>query len=76
MDPADLDHTETVGPHSPERIKALGGAVSVQNRVMFQSAAWSPVARFGGFHGESAGMRQTRAFAEAAADSEEQRSWR
>ena len=40
------------------------------------SPAWSPVARFGGFQGESGGIRQARAFAEAASDSEEQRAWR
>ena len=40
------------------------------------SPAWSPVARFGGFQAESGGARQARAFAEAAADSEEQREWR
>jgi predicted amidohydrolase YtcJ len=38
--------------------------------------AWSPVTRFGGFQGESGGVRQARAFTEAAADSEEQRAWR
>jgi len=40
------------------------------------SPLWSPVARFGGFQVESGGVRQARAFAEAAADSEEQRTWR
>jgi predicted amidohydrolase YtcJ len=40
------------------------------------SPAWSPVARFGGFRTEPSGIRQARAFAEAAADSEEQRAWR
>ena len=40
------------------------------------SPDWSPVARFGGFQAESGGVRQARAFAEAAADSEEQRAWR
>ena len=39
--------------------------------------AWSPVARLGGFQTtEPSGVRQARAFAEAAADSEEQRAWR
>ena len=42
------------------------------------SPAWSPVARFGGFarDEEPGGVRQARAFAEAAADSEDQRAWR
>ncbi|MFJ4784513.1 hypothetical protein [Streptomyces sp. NPDC088794] len=49
------------------------------------SPAWSPVARFGGFQTEAgdrrsvvseSGVRQARAFVEAAADSEEQRAWR
>jgi predicted amidohydrolase YtcJ len=32
-----FDHAETVGAPALERISALGGAVSIQNRTMFQS---------------------------------------
>ncbi|HZT95669.1 MAG TPA: amidohydrolase, partial [Chloroflexota bacterium] len=32
-----FDHAETVSPRSLERIAALGGGVSIQNRTMFQS---------------------------------------
>jgi predicted amidohydrolase YtcJ len=32
-----FDHAETVSPASLERIRALGGGVSIQNRTMFQS---------------------------------------
>src|SRR5260370_39274688 len=32
-----FDHAETVRPRSLERIAALGGAISVQNRTMFQA---------------------------------------
>ncbi|MFK8907657.1 amidohydrolase [Streptomyces sp. YS-3] len=35
-----FDHAETVSPRSLERIAALGGAVSVQNRMSFQGAAF------------------------------------
>ncbi|MGW1210985.1 hypothetical protein ACWD5F_15290 [Streptomyces sp. NPDC002499] len=35
-----FDHAETVSRRSLERIKALGGAVSVQNRMMFQGEAF------------------------------------
>ena len=42
------------------------------------SPDWSPVARFGGFarDDEPGGVRQARAFAAAAAESEDQRAWR
>ena len=45
------------------------------------TVTWSPVARFGGYHNLAAasapsGVRQAEAFAEAAADSAEQRAWR
>ena len=32
-----FDHAETVSPQALERISALGGGVSIQNRTMFQS---------------------------------------
>jgi predicted amidohydrolase YtcJ len=32
-----FDHAETVTPKSLERIKALGGNISIQNRMMFQA---------------------------------------
>lgn len=35
-----FDHAETVSQSSLDRIKALGGAVSVQNRMMFQGKAF------------------------------------
>ena len=35
-----FDHAETVSRSSLDRIKALGGAVSVQNRMMFQGKAF------------------------------------
>jgi predicted amidohydrolase YtcJ len=40
------------------------------------AVAWSPVARFGGYQNLPAGVRQARAFTEAAADSAGQREWR
>ncbi|MGW3043204.1 amidohydrolase [Kitasatospora sp. NPDC001159] len=40
-----FDHAETVSPDSLDRIAALGGAVSVQNRLSFQGEAF--VARYG-----------------------------
>ncbi|MFJ9952101.1 amidohydrolase [Kitasatospora sp. NPDC091207] len=40
-----FDHAETVSPHSLERIAALGGAISVQNRMSFQGSAF--VDRYG-----------------------------
>ncbi|MGV9263339.1 amidohydrolase [Kitasatospora sp. NPDC003701] len=36
-----FDHAETVSPHSLERIAALGGAISVQNRMSFQGSAFA-----------------------------------
>lgn len=35
-----FDHAETVSAHSLDRIAALGGAVSVQNRMSFQGSAF------------------------------------
>ncbi|MDI2128290.1 amidohydrolase [Yinghuangia seranimata] len=35
-----FDHAETVSPESLDRIAALGGALSVQNRMSFQGAAF------------------------------------
>ncbi|MEU9271488.1 amidohydrolase [Streptomyces sp. NPDC048251] len=40
-----FDHAETVSRHSLDRIAALGGAVSVQNRMSFQGEAF--VRRYG-----------------------------
>nr|BEK63069.1 amidohydrolase [Kitasatospora purpeofusca] len=40
-----FDHAETVSPHSLDRIAALGGAISVQNRMSFQGSAF--VDRYG-----------------------------
>ncbi|MFF6888480.1 amidohydrolase [Streptomyces sp. NPDC012421] len=40
-----FDHAETVSPRSLERIAALGGSVSVQNRMSFQGRAF--VERYG-----------------------------
>ncbi|MFE2723373.1 amidohydrolase [Kitasatospora sp. NPDC059327] len=40
-----FDHAETVSPDSLERIAALGGAISVQNRMSFQGSAF--VDRYG-----------------------------
>ncbi|MFF4647141.1 amidohydrolase [Streptomyces sp. NPDC001389] len=40
-----FDHAETVSDHSLDRIAALGGAVSVQNRMSFQGTAF--VDRYG-----------------------------
>ena len=43
--PGDLrwmfDHAETVSPRSLERIKALGGAISVQHRMAYQGSAFA-----------------------------------
>ncbi|MBV9048803.1 MAG: amidohydrolase [Solirubrobacterales bacterium] len=36
-----FDHAETVSPHSLERIKALGGAISVQHRMAYQGSAFA-----------------------------------
>jgi hypothetical protein len=36
-----FDHAETVSPRSLDRIAALGGALSVQNRMAFQGAAFA-----------------------------------
>ncbi|MER5932382.1 amidohydrolase [Streptomyces sp. NPDC002054] len=36
-----FDHAETVTPHSLERIAALGGTISVQNRMSFQGRAFA-----------------------------------
>ncbi|MFJ3802831.1 amidohydrolase [Streptomyces sp. NPDC090088] len=47
-----FDHAETVSRSSLERIKALGGAVSVQNRMMFQGRAF--VDRYGPERAETA----------------------
>jgi hypothetical protein len=38
--------------------------------------AWSPIARFGGYHATGTGVGQARSVVDAAADSEEQRAWR
>jgi predicted amidohydrolase YtcJ len=46
-----FDHAETVTPQSLERIKALGGAVSIQNRMMFQGQAF--VDRYGAQRAET-----------------------
>jgi predicted amidohydrolase YtcJ len=40
-----FDHAETASPESLDRIAALGGAVSIQNRMMFQGRAF--VERYG-----------------------------
>ena len=47
-----FDHAETVSQESLERIKALGGAVSVQNRMMFQGKAF--IDRYGQDRAETA----------------------
>jgi len=47
-----FDHAETVSHESLDRIKALGGAVSVQNRMMFQGEAF--VQRYGAGPAETA----------------------
>ncbi len=36
-----FDHAETVSPENLDRIAALGGALSVQNRMMFQGRAFA-----------------------------------
>ncbi|HTU86931.1 MAG TPA: amidohydrolase [Solirubrobacteraceae bacterium] len=36
-----FDHAETVSSHSLERIKALGGAISVQHRMAYQGSAFA-----------------------------------
>ncbi|MFD6372794.1 amidohydrolase family protein, partial [Streptomyces roseolus] len=36
-----FDHAETVTPASLERIAALGGAISIQNRMSFQGQAFT-----------------------------------
>jgi len=36
-----FDHAETVSPRSLERIKALGGAISVQHRMAYQGSAFA-----------------------------------
>lgn len=40
-----FDHAETISPSSIDRVAALGGAVSVQNRMSFQGEAF--VSRYG-----------------------------
>lgn len=40
-----FDHAETVTPDSLERIAALGGAISIQNRMSFQGESF--IARYG-----------------------------
>ncbi|MEX0428528.1 amidohydrolase [Nocardioides sp. DS6] len=40
------------------------------------SVDWSPVKAYGGYHSEPTGVRQARAFLDAAADSKEQSTWR
>jgi predicted amidohydrolase YtcJ len=40
-----FDHAETVSAHSLERIRALGGNISVQDRMMFQAKPF--IARYG-----------------------------
>jgi predicted amidohydrolase YtcJ len=47
-----FDHAETVTQDSLDRIKALGGAVSIQNRMMFQGQAF--VNRYGAARAETA----------------------
>jgi len=36
-----FDHAETVSPSSLERIKALGGAISIQHRMAYQGSAFA-----------------------------------
>ncbi|MFF8594203.1 amidohydrolase [Streptomyces sp. NPDC015220] len=52
-----FDHAETVSPDSLDRIAALGGAVSVQNRLSFQGEAFAR--RYGA--GVAAGSPPVRA---------------
>ncbi|MEW2267920.1 amidohydrolase [Streptomyces sp. NPDC047853] len=47
-----FDHAETVSPQSLDRIAALGGALSVQNRLSFQGEAF--VRRYGATAAEQA----------------------
>jgi predicted amidohydrolase YtcJ len=47
-----FDHAETVSQSNLERIAALGGALSVQNRMMFQGQAF--VERYGAARAETA----------------------
>jgi predicted amidohydrolase YtcJ len=47
-----FDHAETMSPDSIERVAALGGAVSVQNRMSFQGEAF--VSRYGAHAAETA----------------------
>ncbi|MBO3663149.1 amidohydrolase [Microbacterium stercoris] len=47
-----FDHAETMSPESIERVAALGGSVSVQNRMSFQGEAF--VSRYGTHAAETA----------------------
>ena len=47
-----FDHAETISQDSIDRVKALGGNISVQNRVMFQGPAF--VSRYGRAAAETA----------------------
>lgn len=47
-----FDHAETMSPESIERVAALGGSVSVQNRMSFQGEAF--VSRYGAHAAETA----------------------
>jgi predicted amidohydrolase YtcJ len=65
-----FDHAETVSQESLERIKALGGAVSIQNRMMFQGKAF--IDRYGAERAETAppirAMRDTGLLVAAGTD--------
>jgi predicted amidohydrolase YtcJ len=74
---ADISHIESlVTVAGGKVVYATGEYENIAAPLPDITPAWSPIARFGGYHATSRGVRQAHGVADAAADSEEQRAWR
>jgi predicted amidohydrolase YtcJ len=73
----DISHIESlVTVVGGKVVYATGDYESIAAPLPDITPAWSPIARFGGYHATASGSRQARRVAEAAADSEDERAWR
>jgi predicted amidohydrolase YtcJ len=73
----DISHIESVVTVVGGKVvHATGDYEAIAAPLPDITPAWSPIARFGGYHATAPGIRQAQRVAEAAADSEEERAWR
>ena len=73
----DISHIESlVTVAGGKVVYATGDYEAIAAPLPDIAPAWSPIARFGGYHATAPGIRQAHRVAEAAADSEDERAWR